>query len=90
MFRKTFYAVDQAIRMMIIGLIRCYQYLLSPLMGSCCRFHPTCSCYAEIAIHRFGLIIGGYLTVRRLLRCHPFHPGGIDLVPTTLKENHGH
>jgi uncharacterized protein len=68
-------------RRFIIGLIKGYQLIISPHLGQCCRFHPTCSCYASEAIHRHGLGRGGFLTLRRLARCHPFNEGGIDPVP---------
>ena len=64
-----------------LGLIRGYQLALSPLLGPRCRFYPSCSCYAYDAIERFGVVHGSYLGLRRLLRCHPFHPGGFDPVP---------
>ena len=90
MFKQTFYAIDQTIRIFCVGLIRCYRYLVSPVLGSHCRFYPSCSSYAESAIKEFGFLKGGYLTLRRLLRCHPFHPGGYDPCPTTVEENHGY
>jgi uncharacterized protein len=62
-------------------LIRLYQLTLSPLLGTRCRFHPTCSAYAFEAIQRYGFLKGTSLGVRRLFRCHPFHAGGIDPVP---------
>jgi len=62
-------------------LIRFYQVAISPHLGKNCRFTPTCSQYAMIAITRHGVIKGTYLTVRRLLKCHPFHAGGFDPVP---------
>lgn len=65
----------------LIFLIRVYQRLLSPLLGPRCRFHPSCSQYAAEAIERFGPWRGGWLALRRLSRCHPLHPGGIDPVP---------
>lgn len=68
-------------RRILIGLIRLYQILISPLLGSHCRFYPSCSHYAAEAIERHGIARGVYLAVRRLARCHPWHPGGIDPVP---------
>ncbi|WIO74318.1 membrane protein insertion efficiency factor YidD [Porticoccaceae bacterium LTM1] len=61
--------------------IRGYQRFISPLTGARCRFYPSCSEYALEAINRHGVLRGGYLTVRRLLKCHPFHDGGFDPVP---------
>lgn len=65
----------------VLALIRLYQITLSPLLGNRCRFHPTCSVYAQEAIAKYGVLKGIYLGTRRLLRCHPFHAGGIDPVP---------
>jgi putative membrane protein insertion efficiency factor len=62
-------------------LIRAYQLVISPLLPSSCRFHPSCSQYTLEAVTRYGVIRGGWLGVRRLARCHPFHPGGFDPVP---------
>ncbi|MCQ4935389.1 MULTISPECIES: membrane protein insertion efficiency factor YidD [Anaerotignum] len=62
-------------------LIRFYQVGISPLIGPHCRFTPTCSQYAFIAISRYGIFKGTYLAVRRILKCHPFHEGGFDPVP---------
>ena len=62
-------------------LIRAYQIVLSPLIGNQCRFHPSCSNYALDAVDRFGAARGLWLTLLRLGRCHPFHPGGLDPVP---------
>ncbi|MGD8829337.1 MAG: membrane protein insertion efficiency factor YidD [Pseudomonadales bacterium] len=68
-------------RHFVRSLIRAYQLLLSPWIGNQCRFHPSCSNYALEAVERFGAMKGGWLAVRRLGRCHPFHPGGFDPVP---------
>lgn len=62
-------------------MIRFYQAAISPHLGKNCRFTPTCSQYAYIAITRFGPIKGTYLSIRRLFKCHPFHAGGYDPVP---------
>ncbi|MDR2252335.1 MAG: membrane protein insertion efficiency factor YidD [Bifidobacteriaceae bacterium] len=62
-------------------LVRGYQAVVSPLLAPRCRFFPTCSEYAVTALRRHGLVRGGALTLRRLVRCQPFHPGGVDHVP---------
>lgn len=64
-----------------IALVHLYQYLLSPLLGPRCRFHPSCSHYAIEALEKHGLLRGLWLSLRRLLRCHPWHLGGYDPVP---------
>jgi putative membrane protein insertion efficiency factor len=61
-----------------LAIIRFYRYCISPFMGRACRFEPTCSDYAAQAIDRFGVVRGSGLAVWRLLKCHPFHPGGFD------------
>lgn len=77
-------------RKLLIGLIRGYQYLLSPLLGSHCRFYPSCSHYAVEAIETHGPVAGTGMALRRLLRCHPWHPGGFDPVPGISDETpHG-
>lgn len=68
-------------KILLIALIRGYKMLVSPLLPPACRFHPTCSVYAMDAIERFGVWRGGKLAIGRILRCHPFHPGGYDPVP---------
>lgn len=62
-------------------MIRGYRYLLSPFLGNNCRFYPSCSCYAETAIKKHGALTGSWMALRRIARCHPWHPGGIDPVP---------
>ncbi len=61
--------------------VRLYRYCISPMLGPRCRFHPTCSEYAIEAIETHGCLRGGWLALRRLGKCHPFHPGGCDAVP---------
>jgi putative membrane protein insertion efficiency factor len=65
----------------LLWLIRVYQYLFRPLLGQNCRFAPSCSDYARDALLRYGALRGSWLALRRVLRCHPFHPGGYDPVP---------
>lgn len=65
----------------LLALIRAYQYLFRPLLGSNCRFAPSCSDYAREAVATHGALKGAWLAVRRVLRCHPYHPGGYDPVP---------
>lgn len=66
---------------LFILIIRFYQKEISPLKGPTCRFHPTCSAYAIEAIKKYGAIKGGFLAIKRILRCHPFSKGGYDPVP---------
>jgi len=65
-------------RKFLILIIRAYQVALSPLLGANCRYHPTCSEYAIEAIRKRGVLKGGFLALRRILRCHPFAKGGYD------------
>lgn len=74
-------AVRALIGRALICLIIFYQRAISPMFPPCCRFVPTCSAYALEAVRRYGPFKGGYLAVRRILRCHPFNPGGYDPVP---------
>ena len=62
-------------------MLRGYQYAIGPLLGANCRFYPSCSNYAHEAIDRHGVLKGAWLTLRRIGRCHPYHPGGFDPVP---------
>ncbi len=73
--------VKQIPRQALLLLVRLYRYAVSPFLGNHCRFHPTCSCYAEEALREHGALRGGWLALRRICRCHPWHPGGIDPVP---------
>ncbi|MDN5276234.1 MAG: uncharacterized protein PWR01_199 [Clostridiales bacterium] len=64
----------------LIGVIRCYQRTISPLLPNSCRFYPTCSEYAVQAVEKYGVLKGLYMGIKRVLKCHPFHPGGYDPV----------
>jgi putative membrane protein insertion efficiency factor len=67
----------------LLWLLHGYQRWISPLFAPHCRYYPTCSSYAVTAVARFGALRGGWLAVRRLGRCHPWHPGGVDHVPAS-------
>ncbi len=76
-------------RQVVTAALRGYRYLISPLLGPTCRFYPTCSSYAIEAIERHGITRGTWLTLRRLIRCNPWHPGGVDMVPDEHADNNG-
>jgi len=80
-FRQAVRDVRAAIVTVLCLSIRVYQWLLSPLLGNCCRFEPSCSRYALLCIERLGPVRGCWLSLRRLSRCHPFCPGGHDPPP---------
>ena len=75
---------------LLLLLIRGYRLLLSPWLGNHCRFYPTCSQYAHEAVARHGALTGSWLGLRRLLRCHPWHAGGVDPVPDPTGKQHHH
>ncbi|MBL4781380.1 MAG: membrane protein insertion efficiency factor YidD [Porticoccaceae bacterium] len=75
----------------MVFLIKLYQYLISPWLGSNCRFYPTCSEYTLQALQQHGSLQGSLLAVIRICKCHPFHSGGLDPVPACcLKKTHQH
>lgn len=69
------------LKAVFIAIIRFYQLVISPLKPPTCRFYPTCSHYGLESVKQFGAFKGGFLTLKRILKCHPLHPGGIDEVP---------
>ena len=73
-------------RRLLIVCIKAYQRVISPWLGDCCRFYPSCSEYAIQALTEYGFIKGLWLAIVRLCKCHPFYPGGIDPIP--LRKNH--
>ena len=76
-------------RQVVTAALRGYSYLISPLLGPTCRFYPTCSSYAIAAIECHGITRGAWLTLRRLIRCNPWHPGGVDMVPGENSDSAG-
>jgi uncharacterized protein len=78
--------IKQALQAIPIALIRVYQLVISPMLGPRCRFVPTCSTYAIEAIQLHGVLKGSFLAVKRIVKCHPGHPGGIDPVPGSQLE----
>lgn len=73
----------------LIALVRFYQVVISPLTPPTCRYYPSCSAYAVTALQRFGLFKGTWLALRRVLRCHPWAPGGVDHVPLRTEPSSG-
>ena len=71
----------QVIQRTLLALITIYRYALSPFLGQRCRFYPSCSAYAAEALTKYGALRGSWLAIKRIGRCHPFHPGGHDPVP---------
>lgn len=78
--------VSRYLALPLVGLVRVYQLLVSPLLPPSCRYFPSCSSYGLTSLQRFGLLKGTYLTLHRLARCHPWSAGGIDHVPDTWAE----
>ena len=73
--------VRRSPQLLLLGLLRIYQTVISPLTGPTCRYYPSCSQYAVVAVQRHGAVRGTWLAARRLARCHPWTPGGVDDVP---------
>ena len=73
--------ISKAIIVLLVYAIKFYKFFISPMMPQACKYYPTCSVYSIQAIKRFGLIRGGYLSLKRILSCNPFSDGGIDPVP---------
>ncbi|HHT28457.1 MAG TPA: membrane protein insertion efficiency factor YidD [Firmicutes bacterium] len=67
-------------KQLVLMLIRFYRVAISPLFPATCRYYPSCSAYAQEAVRRYGAVKGGWMAVRRIVRCHPWHPGGFDPV----------
>ena len=80
-FRQGLAALCAGLNAVLMGVVKAYRLLLSPWLGSACRFTPTCSQYAIEAIEKKGIIKGCWMAVKRICRCHPWHPGGVDPVP---------
>lgn len=78
------------LRVLLIGLFRFWQIVFRPILGSNCRFHPSCSDYAVEAVQEYGAVRGAWLALRRILRCNPWHPGGYDPVPPQDCGDHDH
>ncbi len=78
------------LKSLVLLILRGYKRVISPLLGTRCRFYPSCSSYAMQAVERFGVLRGGWLAARRIARCHPLNPGGVDPVPERLPRDCSH
>lgn len=88
MFKKAITRIDCIGKRIFILIIRAYRFFISPILGARCRFYPSCSLYAQIAVERFGIFYGGWLVIKRVLRCHPwYHGDGFDPVPELQEKN---
>ncbi len=79
--------ISSLIALPLLVVVKFYQLFISPLLGQNCRFHPTCSCYAHQALKQHGAFKGSWLSIKRIVKCQPMHPGGIDNVPLTENTN---
>lgn len=86
-FRTTMGSVNFAAKKSIIIVIKLYRNLISPFLGNNCRFYPSCSLYAQIAIERYGICYGLWLSFKRILKCHPWHQDGYDPVPELTRKS---
>ena len=85
--RRVGHLLWVAPREAVVLVLRAYQLVISPMLGPVCRFAPSCSSYAVTAVRRYGVLHGGWLTARRLARCHPWNDGGWDPVPERPHEH---
>lgn len=85
-FGKTVGRINFATKKSIILFIKLYRSLISPFLGNHCRFYPSCSLYTQIAIERYGVLRGLWLSLKRLLKCHPWYKDGYDPVPEVIKK----
>lgn len=85
MLNKVLGKISQTLNYLLAVPVCAYRYLISPLLGDRCRFHPSCSCYAQEALKKRNTLIALWLIMKRLLKCHPWHPGGYDPVPEKHK-----
>lgn len=84
-----FKTLNKLIISCLLLLVRAYQLIISPILGPRCRFYPSCSHYCQEALHEHGISKGLILTIKRIFRCHPGHPGGFDPVPKKSHTHHG-
>ncbi len=80
-FYFKFNLINIFIQKLIIFIIYMYRYTISPILGPRCRFYPSCSLYSITAIKKYGIIRGLFLTIKRIIKCHPWNVGGVDTVP---------
>ena len=88
--RAALQAVRRLPALVLLALLRTYQLVVSPWTAPSCRYYPSCSQYAVIAVGRHGALRGGWLAIRRLARCHPWTPGGVDDVPPVREKTSAH
>ncbi|MDA7742421.1 membrane protein insertion efficiency factor YidD [Francisellaceae bacterium] len=85
-FKYLYQVFRKAIISLLVFILKIYQYTISPLIGPRCRFYPTCSQYAIEAIKQRGVVVGLWLMIKRLIKCHPYHEGGYDPIPSKHKK----